>query len=112
MTRNPLGSTGPEVPEGGFGASPLGAVHGDLSQADATDTVRTALDPGITFFDVSPPYGATRAETVLGKAAHGADRSGYVPATMRCHDVLAPVRDVEGESGRPRECVQAGDGRE
>lgn len=81
MRRHPLGSTGMEVSEIGFGASPLGAVYGVFPEADGIATVRTALDHGINFFDVSPYYGATRAEAVLGKALRGFDRSSYVLAT-------------------------------
>jgi L-galactose dehydrogenase len=81
VRRHQLGTTGIEVSEVGFGASPLGAVYGAFAEADGIAAVRTALDLGITFFDVSPYYGATLAETVLGKALRGVDRSGYVLAT-------------------------------
>ena len=43
--------------------------------------MRTALDLGVNFIDVSPFYGATRAETLLGKALRGVHRSSYVLAT-------------------------------
>lgn len=81
MKRRRLGATGLEVSELGFGASPLGAVYGAFAEPDGIDAVRTALDLGISFFDVSPYYGATLAETVLGKALRGADRSSYVLAS-------------------------------
>jgi L-galactose dehydrogenase len=81
MRRRPLGRTGLEVSELGFGASPLGAVYGAFAEQDGIDAVRAALDLGVTFFDVSPYYGATAAETVLGKAMRGVDRASYVLAT-------------------------------
>ena len=81
MRRCHLGRTGIEVSAVGFGASPLGAVFGTFAEADGIEAVRAALDAGITFFDVSPYYGATLAETVLGKALRGIDRSRYVLAT-------------------------------
>ncbi|CAG7612761.1 aldo/keto reductase [Actinacidiphila bryophytorum] len=81
MKRRPLGSTGLDVSELGFGASPLGAVYGAFAEPDGIDAVHAALDLGICFFDVSPYYGATLAETVLGKALRGVERSGYVLAT-------------------------------
>lgn len=81
MKRRTLGATGLEVSELGFGASPLGAVYGAFAEPDGIDAVREALDLGVTFFDVSPYYGATLAETVLGAALRGVDRSGYVLAT-------------------------------
>ncbi|WP_405590140.1 aldo/keto reductase [Streptomyces sp. NBC_01190] len=81
MKRHALGGTGLEVSELGFGASPLGAVHGAFAESDGIEAVHTALDLGICFFDVSPYYGATLAETTLGKALRGVERSGYVLAT-------------------------------
>lgn len=81
MKRRTLGATGLEVSELGFGASPLGAVYGAFAEPDGIDAVRAALDLGICFFDVSPYYGATLAETVLGKALRGVERSDYVLAT-------------------------------
>jgi L-galactose dehydrogenase len=81
VKRRTLGATGLEVSEVGFGASPLGAVYGAFAEPEGIAAVRTAVELGITFFDVSPYYGATLAETVLGKALRGVDRSGYVLAT-------------------------------
>ncbi|MBS2965888.1 aldo/keto reductase [Actinocrinis puniceicyclus] len=81
MKRRKLGRTGLEVSELGFGASPLGAVYGPFAQRDGIEAVHKALDLGIDFFDVAPFYGATAAETVLGKALHGIERSSYVLAT-------------------------------
>ncbi|WP_234544575.1 aldo/keto reductase [Streptomyces shenzhenensis] len=81
MKRHPLGSTGLEVSELGFGASPLGAVYGAFAEPDGIHAVRTALDLGVCFFDVAPYYGDTLAERVLGKALRGIERSSYVLAT-------------------------------
>jgi L-galactose dehydrogenase len=76
-----LGATGMRVSILGYGASPLGGVYGDVDEAEGIRTVRTALELGVNFIDVSPYYGATVAETVLGKALRGIDRSSYVLAT-------------------------------
>jgi L-galactose dehydrogenase len=80
MRWHQLGRTKLEVSELGFGASPLGAAYGPFAERDGIDAVRSALDLGITFFDVSPYYTATGAETLLGKALRGVDRSSYVLA--------------------------------
>jgi aryl-alcohol dehydrogenase-like predicted oxidoreductase len=40
-----------------------------------------ALDCGINYFDVAPAYGATRAETVLGKALRDIPRDRYFLST-------------------------------
>ena len=76
-----LGPSGPEVSELGFGASPLGGIYGTLAERDGIAAVHAALDSGINFLDVSPYYGRTAAETLLGKALRGVDRDSYVLAT-------------------------------
>lgn len=81
MRYRSLGTGGPRVSELGFGASPLGGIYGAFAEQDGIDAVRAALDTGITFFDVSPYYGLTAAETVLGRALRGIDRDTYVLAT-------------------------------
>ena len=67
MERRALGKTGITVPRVGFGASGLGHVFED-GAVDAVGAVRAALEAGIDFFDVSPFYGDTLAETNLGLA--------------------------------------------
>lgn len=81
MNQRPLGRTGLHVSVLSFGASSLGGVFRPTDDAEAIRTVHTALDLGINFIDVSPYYGATRAETVLGRALKGAPRDRYVLAT-------------------------------
>lgn len=81
MQLRPLGRTGLNVSLLSFGASSLGGVFRATDDAESIRTVHTALDLGINFIDVSPYYGATRAETVLGKALRGIDRSRYFLAT-------------------------------
>lgn len=44
MERRPLGKTGIELSVLGFGASPLGGVFGDITQAEADQAVRTAVE--------------------------------------------------------------------
>jgi len=81
MEYRTLGSTGLRVSALGYGASPLGGVFGAIDAAEGVRAVRTALDLGVNFIDVSPFYGATGAETVLGRALRGVDRSSYLLAT-------------------------------
>jgi L-galactose dehydrogenase len=81
MQFRPLGRTGLDVSILSFGASSLGGVFRDTDDTEGIRAVHTALDLGINFIDFSPYYGATRAETVLGKALRGIDRSRYHLAT-------------------------------
>jgi L-galactose dehydrogenase len=63
-----LGKTGLEVSALSFGASSLGSVFRETDDAESVRTVHAAVDGGINLIDVSPYYGLTKAETVLGKA--------------------------------------------
>lgn len=81
MQRRPLGNTGIHVSILSFGASSLGGVFRPTDDAASIRTVHTALDLGINFLDVSPYYGATRAESVLGRALKGVARDRYFLAT-------------------------------
>jgi L-galactose dehydrogenase len=76
-----LGKTGLQVSALGYGASPLGSVFRPIDEAEGIRAVHTAVDLGINFIDVSPYYGLTKAETVLGKALATLPRDSYLLAT-------------------------------
>ena len=81
MEYRTLGKTGLNVSILSFGASSLGSVFRQINEADGIQTVHIALDLGINFIDVSPYYGLTKAETVLGKALKSIPRDRYYLAT-------------------------------
>ena len=81
MQYRPLGQTGLNVSALSFGASSLGGVFRAIDEPTAIRAVHTSLELGINFIDVSPYYGATKAETVLGKALRGVARERYYLAT-------------------------------
>jgi len=76
-----LGKTGLSVSVLSFGASSLGGVFRPIDEDEAIRTVHVALDLGVNFIDVSPYYGLTKAETVLGKALKNIPRDQYYLAT-------------------------------
>src|SRR5207248_8620677 len=81
MIYRTLGKTGLRVSALSYGASPLGSVFRPIDEAEGIRTVHTALDLGINFIDVSPYYGLTGAEEVLGKALATLPRARYILAT-------------------------------
>ncbi|MGO4276973.1 aldo/keto reductase, partial [Paenibacillus sp. TAF58] len=81
MKYRPLGKTGLEVSALSFGASSLGSVFRQTDDAEAIRTVHAAIDAGINYMDVSPYYGATKAETVLGKAISQVSRENFYLST-------------------------------
>ncbi|HEY4245201.1 MAG TPA: aldo/keto reductase [Lacunisphaera sp.] len=76
-----LGRTGLKVPVLSFGGSSLGGAFRTTDDREAIRTVHVALDLGMNFIDVSPYYGATKAEAVLGQALKGVPRDRYTLAT-------------------------------
>jgi L-galactose dehydrogenase len=81
MEYRDLGQTGLKVSVLSFGASSLGSVFRNIDESEGIRTVHTAIDLGINFIDVSPYYGLTKAETVLGKALKEIPRDAYYLAT-------------------------------
>ena len=82
MNTRPLGQTGLVTSEIGLGTWALASqIYGAVVETDANDTVRAALDAGVTFFDTAPLYGDAErdgiAETLLGRAL-GSDRDGVL----------------------------------
>ncbi|MGQ9553944.1 MAG: aldo/keto reductase [Anaerolineae bacterium] len=71
MIYHTLGQTGLRVSTLGFGASPLGNEFGSIDAAEGARAVHYAIEQGINYFDVSPYYGRTLAETRLGEALVG-----------------------------------------
>ncbi|MBZ0285078.1 MAG: aldo/keto reductase [Anaerolineae bacterium] len=81
MEYRALGKTGLQVSKLGFGASPFGSAVDEHSEREAIQAVHMAIDLGVNFIDVSPYYGVTRAETVLGKALQNIPRESYYLST-------------------------------
>ncbi len=82
MRYGQLGSTSLRPSIIGFGASPLGDVFGRTDPVETRAAVHFAIDNGINFFDVSPYYGLTLAESRLGDAIH--DRRDEVILATKC----------------------------
>ncbi|HEY8933197.1 MAG TPA: aldo/keto reductase [Rariglobus sp.] len=81
MQYRTLGATGVKVSALAYGGSSLGSAFRDIDEAEGIRSVHTALDHGINLIDTAPYYGATKAETVLGKALKGVARDRYILAT-------------------------------
>lgn len=81
MKYRKLGNTGLDVSVLSFGASSLGSVFRQTDDKESIRTVHAAIDTGINLIDVSPYYGLTKAETVLGKALQSIPRDKYLLST-------------------------------
>jgi L-galactose dehydrogenase len=71
MEYRQLGETSLRVSILGYGASPLGNAFRVTDPVEGKAAVHLAVERGINYFDVSPYYGLTLAETRLGEALVG-----------------------------------------
>lgn len=81
MKYRKLGKTGLDVSVLSFGASSLGSVFRETDDKESIRTVHEAVDRGINLIDVSPYYGLTKAETVLGMAIKEISRDRFILST-------------------------------
>jgi L-galactose dehydrogenase len=81
MQYRTLGQTGLQVSALAFGGSSLGSAFRAIDESMGIRAVHVALDHGIYLIDTAPYYGATTAETVLGKALRTVSRDKYYLAT-------------------------------
>ena len=73
-----LGRTGLSVTALGFGATAIGGMYEEVSDAQASETVDAAWDQGIRLFDAAPQYGLGLGEMRLGAGLAGRPRDEYV----------------------------------
>ncbi len=76
MKKRPLGRTGLQVSEVGFGAWAIGGnahgnSYGPTDDKTSIEAVRRAVDLGCTFFDTADVYGWGHSEEILGEALEG-----------------------------------------
>ena len=102
MQLRPLGKTGLQVSEIGFGAWQLGnrTDWDAMDDRTAFDLVDEALGAGITLFDTAPNYSAGRSERLLGQALEGR-RKDVVLVSKFGRPPEGPV-DFSADRFRPR----------
>ena len=73
MTKRTLGNSEIEASAIGLGNWAIGGGEwwGDSDEEKSIETIRTAVDAGITLIDTAPCYGFGTSETIVGKALKG-----------------------------------------
>lgn len=108
MKERALGRTGLEASEIGLGTWAFASTaYGSCREEDARETVRAALDLGVTLFDTAPMYGTKEkvglSEEILGRSL-GADR-GRVLVSSKFGRYPDPI-DGDFSARRARESVE------
>jgi D-threo-aldose 1-dehydrogenase len=93
IQKRPLGRTGIEVAELGFGTAPLGDLYGRVDEAAAIDAIVGAVDSGMTLVDTSPHYGNGLAEHRVGAALRRVGRDRVILST-KTGRWMTPTREA------------------
>ncbi|TFE36877.1 aldo/keto reductase [Paraburkholderia dipogonis] len=65
----------------GCGTAPLGNLYAAISDEEAHETLRTAWEAGMRYFDTAPQYGLGNAERRLGRFLRTVPRDQFVLST-------------------------------
>lgn len=85
---------GPQLDRIGFGGAPLGDMYVRTDNDAARQTLETAWDQGIRYFDTAPHYGAGLSEQRFGSFLARQNRADYVLST-KVGRVLEPAAEPE-----------------
>lgn len=93
MQTRTLGASGIEVSAVGLGCMSMSQSYGRPDPAASEETLRRALEVGVTFFDTANAYGDGHNEELVGRVL-GADRARIVLATK-----FGIIREAPGVDG-------------
>ena len=83
MEYHPLGSTGLNVSEIGFGCGNVGGLMIRGEHRQQVEAVARAMELGINYFDTAPSYGDGQSETNLGRVLKELSADVYVGTKFR-----------------------------
>ena len=83
MRYRPLGNTGLQVSEIGFGCGNVGGLMIRGEHTDQVKAVARAIELGINYFDTAPSYGDGQSEANLGKVLKELSADVYVGTKFR-----------------------------
>ena len=102
-----LGADGPVVASIGLGAMGFSGGYGAADDAESIETIRRALDLGVTLLDTADVYGLGHNERLVGRAVAGrrdevvlATKFGLVPLPGQ-----GPAFEVDARPARVREAI-------
>jgi D-threo-aldose 1-dehydrogenase len=102
LATRPLGRTGREATQLGFGTGPLGDLFTVVSDRDAEAAIDAAWDAGLRYFDTSPWYGRGQSEHRMGRGLYHRPRDGFVLSTKVGRLLTAPRDQARFDRGQWR----------
>ncbi|MCU0975454.1 MAG: aldo/keto reductase [Steroidobacteraceae bacterium] len=102
-----LGTQGLSASALGLGCMGMSWAYGEPDERESVETIRRALDLGITFFDTAEVYGPYANERLLGRAL-GADRDRAVIATKFGFRIVdGRIEGLDSSPGNVRRVCEA-----
>jgi aryl-alcohol dehydrogenase-like predicted oxidoreductase len=95
-----LGTSGPSVSDLGLGCMGMSDLYGAADEAESLETIRAALDAGITLLDTGDYYGMGHNELLIREALKGRNRE-RVLISVKCGALRDPRGNWLGVDGRP-----------
>jgi D-threo-aldose 1-dehydrogenase len=95
----PLGRTGVQLSQLGFGGAPLGDLFVRMTEADAQATLQAAWESGIRYYDTAPWYGRGQSEHRFGRFLYQRPRGDFVLSTKVGRVLKAPAHPERFETG-------------
>ncbi|WP_033543648.1 aldo/keto reductase [Planococcus sp. CAU13] len=80
----------------GLGTGPIGNMFRNVSDQEAMETIQSAWNEGIRYFDTAPFYGAGLSEIRLGEALSSYKREDYVVSSKVGKIILDEQENKEG----------------
>jgi D-threo-aldose 1-dehydrogenase len=71
MEKRRVGRTELKIDVIGLGGAPLDGNFADLNYAQGVETVSSALEAGMSYFDTAPCYGFGRSQRAIWDQLHG-----------------------------------------
>jgi aryl-alcohol dehydrogenase-like predicted oxidoreductase len=99
MEKRTLGNEGLEVSALGLGCMGMSEFYGSADEGEATETIRRALELGVTFLDTADMYGPFTNEKLVGEAIAG--RREEVVLATKFGNVRGPKGERLGVRGDP-----------
>src|SRR5690242_21382601 len=112
MKEHQLGKSGLTVSAIGLGCMGMSFAYGGQDEKSSLETIRRAVDIGVTFFDTAEVYGPFENEILVGKALHDA-RDRVVIATkfgFKIAEAGAGTERMVGIDSRPEHVRAAVEG--
>lgn len=78
MQARKLGALGPEVSAIGLGCMGMSQFYGPRDDAESEDTIRAAIDLGVSLLDTADVYGGGHNESLVGRAIRGRRERAFV----------------------------------